>query len=288
MSVFEENILAQYGDEGRRWLDALSETVSSFAKQYDLTDLSPLDLMNFNYVLKGKQGSKNIILKLGMDLLALQSEADALTCFDGFGGVTLFESGRGMLLMREVEPGRALTEYFPENDQRATEIVCQLIQQLHAAPLPKKHSFKSLDTVCSRLDKEDVLNLSFVYKAKRLKDELLGTADSQVLLHGDLHHDNILQSEGGWVAIDPKGYVGDPAFDLAAYLVNPIPESLNEEHLLFEMIEQRAKQSASLLGISYDRIMQWLYVKSVLCFLWAKDDGLDVPYWERLLGLITY
>jgi len=287
MSLFEENVLAQYGDEGSRWLDALSETVSSFAKRYDLTDLSPLEPMSFNYVLKGKQGSKSIVLKLGVDLSALQAEADALKSFDGFGGVKLFESDRGMLLMEEVEPAHPLTEYYPEKNERATEIVCQLIQKLHAAPLPKEHSFKSLDTVCRRLDKEDVFNLPFVQKAKRLRDELLATADSQVLLHGDLHHGNVLQSKDGWVAIDPKGYVGDPAFDLAAYLVNPIPECLQEDNL-FDMLEKRARQSASLLGISFDRIMGWLYVKSVLCYLWSKDDGVDSSSWERLLRCITY
>ena len=85
-----------------------------------------------------------------------------------------------------------------------------------------------------------------------------------MLLHGDLHHDNILQNSGSWLAVDPKGYIGDPAFEPAAYLCNPIPELLQENRPR-EIIENRIRICSDELGIDAQRITEWVYAKPILC-----------------------
>ena len=61
-------------------------------------------------------------------------------------------------------------------------------------------------------------------RADALRAELLSSIDQRVVLHGDLHHFNILRCDrGGWLAIDPKGLVGDRYFDVCQFLLNPEP-----------------------------------------------------------------
>jgi streptomycin 6-kinase len=67
-----------------------------------------------------------------------------------------------------------------------------------------------------------------VEMAERLFDELLSSSSSCVLLHGDLHHLNVLKSQDGWKAIDPKGVAGEPAYEVCALLLNPISRHSND------------------------------------------------------------
>ena len=132
-------------------------------------------------------------------------------------------------------------------------------------------------------------------KAKHLRDDLLKSTTKEVLLHGDLHHDNILKngdrpvrrslSEAEWLVIDPKGFIGDPAFEPAAYLCNPIPELLQENQPR-EIIEKRINICSAELDIDSRRIAGWLYAKSVLCWAWSLEDNLDANYWKEFLSIL--
>ena len=107
-----------------------------------------------------------------------------------------------------------------------------------------------------------------------------------MLLHGDLHHDNILKNGDEWLIIDPKGFIGDPAFEAAAYLCNPIPELLQETNAK-QMIANRIQICSAELGIDAQRITDWLYAKSVLCWAWSLEDNLDPGYWRDFLQNIN-
>jgi streptomycin 6-kinase len=64
--------------------------------------------------------------------------------------------------------------------------------------------------------------------AVRLFDELLSSSSSPVLLHGDLHHMNILKSQNTWKPIDPKGVAGEPSYGICALMLNPISRHSND------------------------------------------------------------
>jgi streptomycin 6-kinase len=103
-----------------------------------------------------------------------------------------------------------------------------------------------------------------------------------VVLHGDLHHENILRShEQGWVAIDPKGVVGEREYEIGALMRNPIPV-LHEPRTL----ERRADQLAEALGLDRARIRAWSWAQAHLAAAWAVEDGEDPAHWlavaERL------
>ena len=97
-----------------------------------------------------------------------------------------------------------------------------------------------------------------------------------VLLHGDLHHQNVLRHGSGgaddvWRAIDPRGWWGDPAFDTAAFMVNPHEGGLVRDHP-----ERQARRRAAILGeatgLDRDRILAWALAGAVIAELWCLED----------------
>lgn len=168
----------------------------------------------------------------------------------------------------------------------ATKILCASIKELHKAPTPENHNFYHLSELFKTLDQKLDIPDEILTKARHLRDYLLKSTTKEVLLHGDLHHDNILKNGDGCLVIDPKGFIGDPAFEPAAYLCNPIPELL-QENQPHEIIENRINICSAQLNIDAQRIADWLYSKSVLCWAWSLEDNLDPSYWHNFLEKIS-
>jgi streptomycin 6-kinase len=118
-------------------------------------------------------------------------------------------------------------------------------------------------------------------KARRLRDHLLETSAKAVLLHGDLHHDNMLQNGDDWLVIDPKGVIGEPAYEVAAFIRNPMPELLHQRDIS-QIIHNRVTCFAKLLELPPKRILDWCFVQAVLAWIWALEDGCDVTNFENL------
>lgn len=128
-----------------------------------------------------------------------------------------------MLLLERADPGVSLRSYFPEKDNDAIQITCECLKRLHPAPIPSDHHFPYINDWLIALDKNLSIPADYLHKARKLRDELIATSATPALLHGDLHHDNILQNSNDWVVIDPKGVIGEPAYEVAAFIRNPIP-----------------------------------------------------------------
>ena len=115
----------------------------------------------------------------------------------------------------------------------------------------------------------EAMEETFPGAVDNLRDELLATSTESVVLHGDLHHDNILQSGDGWKAIDPHGLTGEPCYEVGALLRNPIA---NLERLP-AVFERRIDILTAELGFSTERIRQWSFVQAVLSAWWFYEDG---------------
>lgn len=190
-----------------------------------------------------------------------------------------------MIIMQRAVPGNTLKDHFPDNDIDATKILCAKLKELHKAPIPQSHNFYHLSDLFKTLDQKLDIPDEILTKAKHLRDDLLKSTTKEVLLHGDLHHDNILKNADNWLVIDPKGFIGDPAFELAAYLYNPFPELLQANNVI-EIIKNRINICSAELGINAQRIADWLYAKSVLCWAWSLEDNLDDSYWKECLSIL--
>ena len=104
--------------------------------------------------------------------------------------------------------------------------------------------------------------------------ELAATQSDLRLLHGDLHHYNILFDQArGWLVIDPKGVVGELAYEAGAYLRNPI-----EDGALFadtSIIRRRAAQIGAAWSLDPNRIREWAFAQFILAVIWSIEDGWD-------------
>jgi streptomycin 6-kinase len=93
-----------------------------------------------------------------------------------------------------------------------------------------------------------------------LKNQLLPTHAAPVLLHGDLHQENILANGEDWAVIDPKGVIGAPIHEIWALVEDP----KNDLVLLSKTFD-----------LPFDEVVKWYYVRLVLAACWRVEDGLD-------------
>lgn len=283
---FITNTTALYGDAGTAWLQSLPALLDRFANQYALSQLNPINHLSFNFVASGVQQGNQIIIKLGLNEKALAKEATCLTAFDKHGGVTLIAHEPGMLLLQRACPGTPLRSTFPHHDWEATRITCQQIATLHQSAIPSSHAFSDLSEILSVLDHSLAIPTHVILRARQLRDHLLATTQHPVLLHGDLHHDNVLRHDDGWLAIDPKGFIGDPVFDVCAFIHNPIPELLQVDQPA-NIISARIQWCSDILHMDKQRILDWLYVKSVLCWAWCLNDNLNPNHFSTFTTLLN-
>lgn len=281
MNIFQSNIISIYGEQGKAWLDELPRHVTAISSKLELRDLKKVTNLSYNYVLSGFQGDNPIILKLGLDNAGLKREALALKCFAGCGAVKVLAEDNGILLLERAVPGTSLKSYFPDREQESIEIVCGIMKKLHQANIPATHNFPHVKDWLTALDNDWNIPNHYLQKAKKLRDELLQTSEVDVLLHGDLHHDNILQNVNDWLVIDPKGVIGEPAYEVAAFIRNPIPELLNHADAP-NIIHNRVTRFATALELPSQWILDWCFVQAVLAWVWALEDGCDTSYFEQL------
>jgi streptomycin 6-kinase len=233
-------------------------------------------------------------LKATIPTPALRHEAAALQAFDGQGAVRLIDSQveQGVLLLERAEPGTALTAFH--DDRRATSVAAHLMQQIWrrvpiATSLPTISDWASdLRRLRDRFaGKTGPFTKPLVEAAESLFTELLPSQSEPVLLHGDLHHDNILAStRAPWLAIDPKGVVGEPAYEAGAFLRNPMPGLLRVPDA-GRVLSRRLDQLSEELGLDRSRLLGWGLAQSVLAAWWCFDDsGADWKQWLDCAALL--
>lgn len=281
MRDLEKNIINLYGEKGTQWLIDLPDLVKGVAAAHGLSRLKLVKNLSYNYVLSGFQGSQPIILKLGPDINGFKREAVALKAFAGFGVVKILTESNGMLLLERAVSGVSLKSYVPKKDNNAVQITCECLQRLHQAPIPKASVFPHIKDWLMALDEDLNIPSHYLHQARQLRDDLLSTSASPVLLHGDLHHDNILQNGQEWIVIDPKGVIGEPAYEVAAFIRNPIPKLLLLNNAM-SIISHRITHCSQILELPERRIHDWCFVQAVLAWAWALEDGCDGTYFKQL------
>jgi streptomycin 6-kinase len=109
-------------------------------------------------------------------------------------------------------------------------------------------------------------------EAESLYAELLNTSSPPTLLHGDLHHGNILAAtRAPWLAIDPQGVVAEPAYEVGALLRNPLPQLLSLPDPV-RTTERRIAQLSEELGLDRARVRGWALSQALLSAWWSIED----------------
>ncbi|MFK3983398.1 aminoglycoside phosphotransferase family protein [Micromonospora sp. NPDC050397] len=290
--VFRQNVVGNWGDDGRRWLVELPSRVAAIARDWELTVGDPYPL-SFNWVAPARRADGSAaVLKLGVPSSGhLADEANALEAYAGQGAVRLLarDDDRGVLLLERATPGSPASDLVPHlpgrlggtlraSDEAATAAFVKVTRRLHrppplGCPLPELADRGGSFVAHLRAYPDDrVLPRRLVERASRLFDELVASATDRVVLHGDLHHDNILRADREpWLAIDPHGAVGDPGAEVGPLFCNPDPSRRDDN--LVALVPARVEQVADGLGLPIDRVVAWGFVLCVLSEVWDVEGG---------------
>ena len=193
--------------------------------------------------------------------------------------------------MERLVPGTSLVTLVESGgDNDATDIIAGVTHSMAPAAPPSscptiRDWGAAFDVHLTGRDSEipEVL----VDRAKTIFVQLEGSQTNVRLLHGDLQHSNVLfDDRRGWVAIDPKGVVGELEYEIGAALRNP----REMQDLIGNpvVIQRRLDRYVAMLGLDRKRTLGWAFAQAVLSMIWTVEDhgviAVDDP--SRLLALV--
>ncbi len=268
---FENNIISIYGDKGKQWLVDLPNIVANIAKEWNLSNLKPVDNLSINYVLSGKQATQEIILKLSLSEDLIFHEKTALTALADFGAVEVLAYSPRTLLLKKLSPATSLKTYLPDRRIEALKIACEITKQLHQAPLLERIKLPTIEERLLLLDNDWPIPNYYLTKARTFRDKILNNFSPRVILHGDLHHDNILSDGNRWKVIDPHGVIG---------------LSLNEVWAFVQDVREDLPFIAKYFNFNLADLKKCYFMHAVLSAVWSIEDNMDPKPWlikaERL------
>lgn len=189
----------------------------------------------------------------------------------GKGAARVLRHHEEGILLERVEGDWSLTDMVRAGeDDEASRVLCGVVRQLHtprSRPWPEltplTRWFRSLEEAASRSGGLFTLALE---TARALLDRPQDVHP----LHGDIHHGNVLHSrERGWLAIDPKGLIGERGFDYANLFCNPDLEVATRPGRLARQVQVVSEAA----GLEPPRLLRWILAYAGLSAAWHLEDG---------------
>ena len=215
------------------------------------------------------------VLKL-LTALGIEDErhgALALGCWDGSGAARLYMADEGAHLLEYIEGADCVSLVLAGRDDEASKIIGQSLAQMHTSY--RASPPKALTTLGTRFSELfDTTRRPGVdpifHRAAETAHDLLSAPLNTAVLHGDMHHENILRSDTrGWLAIDAKGLRGETTYDGAMPVLNP-----QRAGALIETPERIQRTSAILaekMDVSETRLLRFTFAHACLCACWSME-----------------
>ncbi len=199
---------------------------------------------------------------------------ELMAWWDGMGAApVLARDGDGLLMERLTGPQSLSAMAQSGQDDEATRILCRTARALHRprrqpAPrslIPLADWFHALEPAASQ-------HGGTFQKSATAAAFLLNTTRDPVVLHGDFHHDNVLDGgDRGWLVIDPKGLIGEAGFEYANLFRNPDVEIA----LAPGQLRRRAAIVVAETGLEMQRLLKWVLAYAGLGAAWSLSSGHD-------------
>lgn len=240
-----------------------------------------------------------VIVKIGGNTKELKSGFDMLKALDGTGCCKAYEFDAvdGVAVVEQLFPGSPLRE--EENPAKRAEAFCSVLQQIHTGGA----ACEGHDTYMDWLEKAEKFcrdnhageEISgSMHRAYQIGKEMFEKYPDRVLLHGDLHHDNILLGGAGYRMIDPKGVVGPEIFDIPRFLLNEIGYVSGERITIREIkdceitahLHGMIKLLAEKTGYCAEDMKKLLFMEGMLAVVWNMEDGEEAEEAWRSLNCL--
>jgi streptomycin 6-kinase len=259
------------------WLDSLPGTVERLCArwQIDLDSIIPDTYVTL--VLFGNSPELGpVVIKSSPLADEFRAEATALQLASSANVAQLYDVDfqRSAMVVERIMPGTQLRQ-VAMTDEDATRLAAETLATFWR-PVSDPTGLHPLRSWMRALfdwsPQSDRIPPDLVEQAQDLAASLLARSSRASLLHGDLQHHNLLQrNSGAWVIIDPKGLIGDPGFDIAAWMYNPpnVLEGDDYPHLA----ERRISICADIWGIHEQELVAWAFVGAVLNACWSTSEA---------------
>lgn len=227
----------------------------------------------------GRRGDRRVVLKVVKRPGDEWRSGEIVRVFGGRAMVLALEHNDGAVLLERLEPGTSLSELVVRGeDDEATAIIAGVIGAMRPDAAPTGcptvddwgGGFARYRATGDRQVPDDL-----VTHAERVYVDLCATQRAPRLLHGDLQHYNVLYDDArGWVAIDPKGVIGEPEYELGAFIRNPVEQPSSFTNV--SVVRARLGRATDALGLDRHRALAWSYAQAVLSVIWGVEDGYAV------------
>jgi len=264
----------QDAPETAAWLRRLPDTIRSLERRWSVSVEAPYEQeASASWVAPATlETGTSAVLKVGMPHMEAEHEIQGLRFWDGDPTVRLLEADVGLnaMLLEHCKPGTSLRT-LSESEQDV--VIAKLLRRLWRTPA-SPHPFRPLTAMLEHWSEEVLVEAEqgsdpgLVRAGLSLFEELPRDAGSEVLLATDLHAGNVLRAEReAWLVIDPKPFLGDPAYDATQHLLNCAAR-------LHASPDDTISRFADLLGVDHDRVRLWTFAR-VATTLWGdrKDGG---------------
>jgi len=175
------------------------------------------------------------------------------------------------LLLERAPLGSLIEKSIGGRDDGATRILCHTLARLHtlrADPpplIPLADRFEELAPTASREG-------GLFAEAAAVAADLLAAQRDIVVLHGDMHHGNVLNFDRlGWLAIDPKGLIGERGFDYANIFCNP-PFEESSSSVALDRFDRRVAIVSAAAALDRRRLLQWILAWAGLSASWSIGE----------------
>ncbi|HYN86875.1 MAG TPA: aminoglycoside phosphotransferase family protein [Ardenticatenaceae bacterium] len=251
--------------ERAAWLARVPDTLRDLARRWSLTLGAPFGGNEGSAAWVGpvtRADGTTAVLKLGMPHMEAEHEIDGLRFWNGDSTVRLIAADDDLnaMLIERCEPGTVL-RVLPEPEQDV--VIAGLLCRLWRAPaLP--HPFRPLAAMTAAWREEALAEAALwtdpglVREGLRLFEELPKSAPAEVLLATDLHAGNVLRAQREpWLVIDPKPFVGDPAYDATQHLLNCAARLAADP-------DGTIRRFSDLLGLDHERVRLWTFARAAV------------------------
>lgn len=276
---FVANVAGAGGAKGARWLRDLPRIIDEIAGRWSLIVESHFPNLSYNFVAPCvRANGAAAVLKIGFPEAhsVIFGEAAFLRAANGNGAVKLlrFDPERRALLLERLTPGESLKRMCAADDEQATRVAAGVLKRIRRQP-PPSGEFPTLKSWIDDFQTAEPIAYAgdAMKKAQNHFAELAASSAERLLLHGDFHHQNILSAGGGrFLAIDPKGIVGDIGFEIAVFLNNPRGWLLARPNRR-ELLRRRVEIFADAFAVEPRNLRKWAYAEAVLSAWWTIEDG---------------
>ncbi len=277
---FIETVKRVFGERGRTWLPLLPEIAAQCREMWGLARGTLCPTMSMNYIeFTSTADGEPVALKIGVPHEELFTEMEALALYDGRGAVRLLaaDRDRGAILLQRAIPGTMLWQ-IGDNAQQ-TETAASVMKALWRSVPEESHlphfsrwTERAFRLTRTEWDPQEQWPRDLLDRAEQIMDRVSRDHTGDVVLHGDLHHENILWDEAsGWLVIDPKGVIGPRCLEVGRYIQNQLPGdaplSIREA-----LVRERIEIFSDILAIPRRDVVAGALVDCVLGHVWYFEE----------------